>query len=277
MQTHNVDESRTKSTSPIPSYEYSLNALPTSYPTSDTPHITNKRKYQSRIDELFQPTSSSTAKKRRRQVLDSASESDIDALDSFQLEVEKSTDPIQINQVSDADSDDIIGPRVRRQRHLLSSPLAKHPPRTTSPQVDTDEELSQELRDLTSSARKSFVAQRMRDAKTRNKRKSQFQKNLESLRKKKQGMESLSDTESEKGRALYDSASDIDSVASDDFIVEDDQELTLEQMMEIPPEFTSVSYQGPQLNFKIVVQGEVYAVLHPDYYELDYTGTTLLY
>jgi hypothetical protein len=50
----------------------------------------------------------------------------------------------------------------------------------------------------------------------------------------------------------------------------------LEQMMEIPPEFTSVSYQGPQLNFKVVVQGEVYAVLHPDYDGLDYTGTTHL-
>jgi hypothetical protein len=43
--------------------------------------------------------------------------------------------------------------------------------------------------------------------------------------------------------------------------------------MQIPPEFTSVSYQGPQLNFKVVVQGEVYALLHPDYQGLDYTST----
>lgn len=136
--------------------------------------------------------------------------------------------------------------------------------------------MSAEVRDITSSAKKSSVTQRMRDAKSRNKRKSQFQKNLDSLRKKKQGIQSDSEDQNENGKALYDSTSDIDSVASDDFIVDDDQELTIEEFMEIPPEFTSLSYQGPQLNFKIVVQGEVYAVLHPEYHGLDYTGTSHL-
>jgi hypothetical protein len=199
-------------------------------------------------------------------------------MDSFQLEAEKSTDPHEVEQeASDADSDDIVGPRFRRQRHIPSSPLAERgDPHTPPPPVESDEELIEEVRELTSSAKKSVVAQRMRDAKSRNKRKSQFQKNLESLRKKKQGVQSDSDDQMEKGRALYDSSSDLDSVASDDFIVDDEPELTMEQMMEIPPEFTSVSYQGPQLNFKVVVQGEVFAVLHPDYSGLDYTGTTHL-
>ena len=123
-----------------------------------------------------------------------------------------------------------------------------------------------------SSARKSRVSQRTRDVKSRNKRKSQFQKNLDNLRKKKKGIQVESDEENEKGRALYDSESDVNSVASEDFVVEDNQDLTLEELMEIPPEFTSVSYQGPQLNFKVVVQGEVYALLHPDYHTLDYSG-----
>src|SRR5277367_3419065 len=195
-------------------------------------------------------------------------------MDSFQLEAEKSTDHYEVEQeISDADSDDIVGPRVRRQRHLPSSPLAdRGDPHTPSPPVESEEELSQEVRDITSSARKSIVAQRMRDPKSRNKRKSQFQKNLESLRKKKQGVQSDSEDQTEMGRALYDSTSDIDSVASDEFIVDEDQELTIEELMEIPPEFTSLSYQGPQLNFKIAVQGEVYAVLHPDFHGLDYAG-----
>jgi hypothetical protein len=204
------------------------------------------------------------------------SDSDVDAMDSFQLEAEKSTDPYEVEQeISDADSDDIVGPRVRRQRHLPSSPLAERgDQQTPPPPLESDEDLIEEVRELTSSAKKYVVAQRTRDAKSRNKRKSQFQKNLKSLRKKKQGVQSDSDDQTEKGRALYDSASDLDSVASDDFIVDDEPELTAEQMMEIPPEFTSVSYQGPQLNFKIVVQGEVYAVLHPDYHGLDYTRMT---
>ena len=71
---------------------------------------------------------------------------------------------------------------------------------------------------------------------------------------------------------LYDSNSDVDSVGSEDFVVNDEMEIPLEQLMEIPPEFTSVSYQGPQLNFKVVVQGEVYALLHPDYHGMDYTS-----
>ena len=191
--------------------------------------------------------------------------------------MEKSTDPHpREDDISDTNSDDIVGPRVRRQRHLPSSPAAhRSEPHTPPPPVESEEELRAELRDITSSAKKNAVAQRMRDAKSRNKRKSQFQKNLESLRKKKQGVHSDSEDQSEIGKALYDSTSDIDSVASDDFIVDGDQELTIEELMEIPPEFTSLSYQGPQLNFKIVVQAEVYAVLHPEYHGLDYTGNPI--
>jgi hypothetical protein len=122
----------------------------------------------------------------------------------------------------------------------------------------------------------------MRDSVSRNKQKSAFQKNLESLLKKKQGLQEESDEESDQdddeesgndGKALYDSESDVDSVETDDFVVDEDKEMTMEEMMEIPPEFTSVSYQGPQLNFKVVVQGEVYALLHPDYHGLDYSST----
>ena len=202
----------------------------------------------------------------------------MEALASFRLAVGKPKDPHEIEgEVSDADSDDIIGPRVRRQRRLPSSPLAERDYLQNPPSdVESEEELIEELRDITSSAKKSVVAQRIRDAKSRNKRKSQFEKNLENLRKKKQGLQSDSDDETEEARALYDSTNDLESVDSDDFIVDDEPELTVEQMMEIPPEFTSVSYQGPQLNFKIVVEGEVYAVLHPQYHGLDYTGTSNL-
>ena len=171
---------------------------------------------------------------------------------------------------SEADSDDIVGPNIRRRR--LSGPSPLNVTRHT-PQSDTsDKDLQEELRDITSFARKNSVTQRMRDAGTRNKKKSQFQKNLESLRRKKRGVTEDSEAESEHERALYDSTSDVESVGSDDFIVDDDRELTLEEMMEIPPEFTSVSYQGPQLNFKIVIQGEVYALLHPNFHALDYNG-----
>jgi hypothetical protein len=127
----------------------------------------------------------------------------------------------------------------------------------------------------------------MRDPQSRNKLKSQFQKSLESLRKKKQGLQNLDseqdddDDESQDprggGGGLYDSNSDVDSVGSEDFVVNDEMEIPLEQLMEIPPEFTSVSYQGPQLNFKVVVQGEVYALLHPDYHGLDYLSKINLY
>lgn len=245
-----------------------MNAIKSSSPPSPTPvRSGKKRKYQSRIDDLFLPNTDSNGRK----IIIFDSDSDSDILDNIQLEPEQPADSPKNGSASDADSD-VIGPRARRQRHLPSSPVANHPPRTPSPSVQSDEELREEVRDLTSSAKKSIIAQRTRDAKTRNKRKSRFQRNLESLRKKKQGLQSDSDEESEKGKALYDSNSDIDSIASDDFIVEDKQELTLEEMMEIPPEFTSVSYQGPQLNFKVVIQAEVFALLHPDYHALDYSG-----
>jgi hypothetical protein len=246
--------------------------LNTSPPPSPPPvRAGQKRKYQGRIDELFLPEQEPNERKISRVVLDSGSDSEV--LDNIQLELEPKTKEAQENDsVSDADSDDVIGPRVRRQRHLESSPVTNTLPRSTSSAVESDEELHEEVRDLTSSAKKIHVAQRTRDAKTRNKQKSQFQKNLDNLLKKKQGLESDSDEESVKGRALYDSESDVDSLASDDFIVEDKQELSLEEMMEIPPEFTSVSYQGTQLNFKVVVQGEVFALLHPDYHALNYAG-----
>ena len=235
----------------------------------------HKRKYQGRIDELFFPEEGPNEKKISRVALDSDSDSEV--LDNIQLELEPKIKEVQEDDfVSDADSDDVIGPRVRRQRHLESSPITNTLPRSTSPAVELDEELNEEVRDLTSSTKKILVAQRTRDAKTRNKQKSRFQKNLDSLLKKKQGLESNSDEESEKGRALYDSESDVDSLSSDDFIVDDKQELSFEEMMEIPPEFTSVSYQGPQLNFKVVVQGEVFALLHPDYHALNYAGSSFV-
>src|SRR5436305_4754496 len=257
---------------------------------SDKPTNRRKRQYQNTLEQLFPIQQPSSTKKKKR-VVDS--ESDSDNFDQIQLgsahessdlesearesdaedqesEGQEQESPNK-DQVSDADSDnDIIGPSTRRKRLLISSP-----PRTPSPRPPsgedphTDEELSEELRDITSSARKSHVSQRMRSSKSRNKSKSQFQKNLESLRKKKQGLESDSeyqdqsesedDTQDKTG--LYDSTSEVDSVASDDFVVDDDEKPPLEEMMQIPPEFTSVSYQGPQLNYKVVVQGEVYALL----------------
>ena len=269
---------------------------------SDKPTNRRKREYQSTLEELFPIQQPSSTKKKKR-VVDT--ESDSDNLDQIQLESAQESSDFESeaqksdaedqesegqeqeshtqDEISDADSDDdIVGPSTRRRRLLVSSP-----PRTPSPRhpsgedPHTDEELSQELRDITSSARKSHVAQRMRSTKSRNKLKSQFQKNLESLRKKKQGLESDSESQdqsesegdAEDKRGLYDSTSDVDSVGSDDFVVDDEEKLTLEEIMQIPPEFTSVSYQGPQLNFKVVVQGEVYALLHPDYQGLDYTST----
>ena len=226
-----------------------------------------KRKRQSRIDELFLPDTGSAERKCNRVVLN---DSESDTLDNIHLQPERAT-PEEADSLSDPDSDVLVGPRARRKRHLTSSPaVARH--HSVSPAAELDEDLQAEVRDITSSAMKSPVMQRTRDAKSRNKRKSQFQKNLESLGKQKQGLQTDPDEESEKGKALYDSESDVNSVASEDFIVQDSQELTLEEMMEIPPEFTSVSYQGPQLNFKVVIQGEVYALLHPDYHALDYSG-----
>jgi hypothetical protein len=258
------------------------------------------RQYQSTLEELFPIQIPSSAKKRKR-VVDS--ESDSDNLDQIQLEPsppsvsESEAQPPSNNDDDDDDSDDIIGPSHRRRRLLPSSPPQTiQSPRTPSPrhpslitQDSEDSELSQEVRDITSSARKARVAQRMRDPQSRNKLKSQFQKSLESLRKKKQGLpnpdseQEDDDTDDDDdddesrdprrgGGGLYDSDSDVDSVGSEDFVVNDEMEIPLEQLMEIPPEFTSVSYQGPQLNFKVVVQGEVYALLHPDYHGMDYTS-----
>ncbi len=246
-----------------------MNEPNSSPPPSPTPiRSGTKRKRQSRIDELFLPDTGSTERKSNRVVL---SDSESDTLDNIHLEPERTTNPQEVDYRSDAESDVLLGPRARRQRHLPSSPVVgRH--RSASTATESDEDLQDEVRDITSSAMKSPAMQRTRDAKSRNKRKSQFQKNLENLRKQKQGLQTDPDEESEKGRALYDSESDVNSVASEDFIVQDSQELTLEEMMEIPPEFTSVSYQGPQLNFKVVIQGEVYALLHPNYHALDYSG-----
>jgi hypothetical protein len=134
---------------------------------------------------------------------------------------------------------------------------------------------------LTSSARRnSLPDQRTRDAQVRNRKKSQFNKALDSLKKRKRGLDQSSsspsedsgnDDEEDKRAALYDSDSDAESVASKDFVVEDDEQ-TLQDLLEIPPEFTSLSYQGPQLKFKVVVQAEVYALLHPAYRNMDYSG-----
>jgi uncharacterized protein YacL (UPF0231 family) len=226
-----------------------------------------KRKHQSRIDDLFLRDTGSRERKISRVVL---SDSESETLDTIHLEPERKNDPQEVDSPSDTDSDIVVGPPARRQRHRpSSSPLVG---RHRSPATESDEDLQEEVHDITSSARKSPIMQRTRDIKSRNKRKSQFQKNLENLRKKKQGLQMDSDEENEEGGALYDSESYVNSVGSQDFVVEDNQELTLEEMMEIPPEFTSVSYQGSQLNFKIVVQGEVHALLHPDYQALDYSG-----
>lgn len=244
---------------------------PNSSPTPSPAPVRSgvKRKHQSRIDLLFLPDTGSSERKITRVVL---SDSESDTLDNIHLELERKNIPQEVESPSDADSEILVGPRARRQRHLPSSSPVINLHRSPSPATESNEDLKEEVRDITSSARKSPVLQRTRDVKSRNKRKSQFQKNLENLRKKKQGLQTDSDEESEKGRALYDSENDVNSVASEDFVVEDNQELTLEEMMEIPPEFTSVSYQGTQLNFKVVVQGEVYALLHPDYHALDYSG-----
>ena len=232
-----------------------------------------KRTVQNLLDDFFQPTSSNEPRSGPQRV---ESDSESDNLDQIQFEEAKLDE-----QPKDSDNEsDIIGPRVRRQRYLPSSsppPVTANSP--TQDNVSSDEELSQELRDITSSAKKSLVLHRMRDAHSRNKQKSRFQKELKNLMKKKKGLQDESDEEEEEAeeenRGLYDSVSEVESVASEDFIVEDEQTLNLEELDEIPPEFTSVSYQGPQHNFKVVVQAEVYAVLHPDYHNLDYSMYSL--
>jgi hypothetical protein len=236
---------------------------------------TSKRRYQSRIDELF--LSQVTSGSNRKRPL-SVNSDDSEQLDHIQLEPENRSETQIDNEESEADSDVIVGPRARRQRYLPSSPPNVNRPHTPSPATESsDDELSQELRDITSSARKVLVQKRTRDSQSRNKRKSQYQKGLESLRKRKDATEDESEDESDddesvKGKALYDSESDVDSIGSDDFVVEDDEKLTAEQMTKTPPEFTSVSYQSPQHNFKVVIQAEVYALLHPDYHALDYSS-----
>jgi hypothetical protein len=194
-----------------------------------------------------------------------------DDMDKIHFQTEIQSDPPEVDEVSDADTDDVVSPRVRRQRHLPpSSPPIETP--QTPQDLDSDDELREEVRDITSSAKKTYASQRIRDAKSRNKKKSEFQRHLESLRKKKSGVETDSADESvQERRPIYES-SDADSVGSNDFVVDDEDGLTQEQMMEIPPEFTSLSYQGPQANFKVVIQAEVYALLHPQYQGMDYTG-----
>jgi hypothetical protein len=245
----------------------------------------SKRKFQSRIDDLFLPLSSSPGGTKDCPLrLDDGSDSE--ELDDIQLETEKPSEP-PISPDSDSDSDDIVGPRVRRQRYLPSSPAlgrSQTPPLRThdsedesSQDQDSEDELSQELRDITSSAQKVRVDRRTRGNESRNKRKSQFQKNLESLKRRKSTTQEESSEESIKARALYDSESDVDSVDSDHFVVEDEEDVTAEQLMEIPPEFTSVSYQGTQHNFKVVIQAEVYAILHPEYEFLDYSSKFFIF
>jgi hypothetical protein len=163
----------------------------------------------------------------------------------------------------------IIRPGARRQRQTPTPSKSRY---KTPSNDDDEEDLLEEVRELTSSIRKnSLPGRRTRDSTSRNKRKSQFQKHLGSLKKRKQGLSDSSDEEEERGAALYDSESDVSSVASKDFVVEDEGDVR-DELLEMPPEFTSLAYQGPQLNFKVVVQAEVYALLHPDYADMDYSG-----
>jgi len=175
----------------------------------------------------------------------------------------------------DSEEDEVIvRPGARRQRHTPTP--SKHPRyQTPTNNEDDEEDLLEEVRELTSSVRRnSLPDRRTRDPTSRNKRKSQFQKHLDSLKKRKKGLsdsEEEEETARERGAALYDSESDVESVSSKDFVVEDEGDVR-EALMEMPPEFTSLSYQGPQLNFKVVVQAEVYALLHPEYADMDYSG-----
>lgn len=224
-----------------------------------------KLQSQSRIDELFLPSAGSKPLNRTPRRVES--DSDSDALDDIQLEDPKSVRP---DEDSD-DASDIVGPRIRRQRLLLPSSPARPTKSTKPPDPLSDEDLSEEVKDITSSTRKTSLSNRIRDPGTRNKRKSRFQKELKSLKKKKQGVQEETEQEEEGTRGLRDSTSEVESVGSEDFVVEDDHEMSLEELTEIPAEFTSMSYQGPKHNFKVVVQAEVYAELHPDYHNLDYS------
>jgi PKD repeat protein len=193
--------------------------------------------------------------------------------------------PSSDNATSDADSDEIITPRARRLRHLsIQSPTEM--PFNSVPDSKSDQEyegilgasgkLEEEYRDLTSSARKTVIDHRMRDDKSRNKIRSRYQKNLEMLRgKSTRSLQTESEEDTENNVGLYDTASDIESVPSDDFVVEDEDPIAVEEMEQIPPEFTTASTGSFRLNFKIMVQAEVYAVLHPDFKELDYSGQNL--
>jgi len=186
--------------------------------------------------------------------------------------------------LDDSDQDMIIRPGARRQGHRLSTPALCRSPHRYHTRTDDEEDLREEARELTSSVRKGNITdRRTRDAGSRNKRKSQFRKHLDSLKKRKRRLDtelSFDDEEEEeeeeeemgKKVALYDSDSDAVSVASKDFVVEDDRTRRLEELLEIPPEFTALSYQGLQLKFKVVVQAEVYALLHPFYQNMDYSG-----
>jgi hypothetical protein len=257
-----------------------------------------KRKRQNRITELFAVNSSPTERRRSRMIISDDSESDtLDHItvgtqrqipilldDEDDEDEEKDDDEEEERQqegkeAGEGDPDDseedaiIIRRGAPRQRH---TPTPSKPRYQTPTNNDDDEDLLEEVRELTSSIRKNpLPGRRTRDPTSRNKRKSQFQKNLDSLKKRKQGLSDSSEVEEEeeeRGAALYDSESDVESVASKDFVVEDEGDVGQELMEEIPPEFTSLAYQGPQLNFKVVVQAEVYALLHPDYTDMDYSG-----
>lgn len=95
-----------------------METVNSSLPPSPTPlRSGQKRKYQGRIDELFLPETGIKERKSRRVILDS--ESDSEDLGNIQLEPERVTDPsVNDTSASDADTDDVIGPRVRRRRRL---------------------------------------------------------------------------------------------------------------------------------------------------------------
>jgi hypothetical protein len=248
-------------------YLYTRSGPNSSPPLSPTEPAPAKRKSQSRIDELFQPTNKIRTPARAPRRVESDSESD--TLDQIQPE---KRGPSQEDEDS-SDASDVIAPRTRRQRLLPTSSsrtprVARQSSRQTD--VDSDEDLSEEVRDITSSARKTSVSDRLRDLQSGNKRKSKFQKELDSLLKRKRGVQEEMEQEEEDDKPLYDSSSEVESVRSEDFVVDDEDDGDPEALLEIPPEFTSASYQGTQRNFKVVVQAEVYAELHPAYHNLDY-------
>jgi Domain of unknown function (DUF4211) len=264
------------------------------------PRLGTKRTYQNRIDEHFFPAEEGDlldAKRARREDV-SDDDSDSEVFDGIQLapkssssrriieseEEEELDDETEIEEAEDEEdqgeddteieeedsdaeeSDVLISPRIRRQRHLTSGD-----PDSDEPVDDVSEE---ELQDIKSSAKKSPVNSRIRDVKSRNRRKSAFQKALERLHKRKED-ESETETETDVGKPIYDTASDAGSVDSENFVVDDDDIPTADLLAQIPAQFTSMAVQGQQFNFKIVVQAEVYALLHPAYLNFDYSGTTI--